>query len=63
MNPLYGAILNFVLTLGGVAESTGLTNVLQTNGGKTGAIALMVFSAINTFSHAYSPSTPGPLGK
>lgn len=61
MNPLYGTIFNFVLAIGGLSETTGLTNALQSYGGKAGAVALLVFSAINTFSHAYSSAKPGPL--
>lgn len=61
MNPLIGTIINFLVGVGGLAESTGLTNVLTTSGGKAGAMAATAIAFANMFAHAYSSAQPGPM--
>lgn len=61
MNPLWGTIFNFILALGGAAESTGLTNILTTQGGKAGAVAATVIAVGNMVLHGISTTDAGPF--
>lgn len=61
MNPIWGTILNFVIGIFGVAESTGLTNVLSTQGGKTGVIVATGLALANAALHGISSAQPGIL--
>jgi len=61
MNPMWGTIFNFVVGLGGLAESTGLINVLNSNGGKAGAVVATAIAFGNMAAHGFSSADAGPL--
>jgi hypothetical protein len=61
INPMWGTVFNFLLGVGGLVESTGLSNVLTTSGGKAGAIAATTIAFGNMFLHSFSSTMPGPL--
>lgn len=61
LNPVWGTILNFLVGGLGLAETSGLTNVLGTQGGKAGAIAVMILGFLNGGLHGISSAQAGPF--
>lgn len=61
INPGWGVLANFLLAILGAAESTGVTNLLTTTGGKAGAVAATAIAVVNMGLHSVSSTKPGPL--
>lgn len=60
INPVWGVVLNLLVTIGGLSEVTQLTNILSSQG-KAGAMAALVIGLVNSVLHATSSTQPGPL--
>lgn len=61
LNPVWGTILNFIIGGLGLAETSGLTNVLGASGGKAGAVAVTVLAFLNGGLHGISSAQAGPF--
>lgn len=61
ISPNMSILLNFLMGAAALSESTGLTNIITTQGGKAGAVAAGILALANMFLHGASSSTPGPI--
>jgi hypothetical protein len=61
MDPKWATLLNALFGVFGVLESTGVTNVLTSSGGKAGAVAATVIAVGNFLAHGFSTNAAGPF--